>query len=56
MITTEKQFESDIEYSLVSAEGGYTKTTDKYDAEAGLYVGTLISFIKRTQPKEWARF
>ena len=56
MITTEKQFESDIEYSLVSAEGGYTKTTDKYDADAGLYINTLITFVKRTQPREWERF
>lgn len=56
MITTEKRFEEDIESFLVSAQGGYTKTTDTYDAGLGLYVGTLINFIKRTQPKEWARF
>ena len=56
MITTEKRFEEDIESFLVSAKGGYTKTTDIYDAKQGLYVDTLISFVKRTQPKEWARF
>lgn len=56
MITTEKRFEEDIESFLVSAQGGYTKTTDTYDAGLGLYVETLINFIKRTQPKEWARF
>lgn len=56
MITTEKRFESDIESFLVSAEGGYTKTTDKYNPKEGLYVGTLINFVQRTQPKEWARF
>lgn len=56
MITTEKRFEEDIESFLVSAQGGYTKTTDKYDAGLGLYADTLISFIKRTQPREWARF
>ena len=56
MITTEKRFEEDIESFLVSADGGYTKTTDLYDPVAGLYVNTLIAFIKRTQPKEWARF
>ena len=56
MITTEKQFETDIEAFLISAEGGYTKPTEKYDAEAGLYVETLINFIKATQPREWERF
>lgn len=56
MITTEKQFETDIESFLISEEGGYTNPTDTYDAEAGLYVDTLINFIKATQPKEWERF
>ncbi len=56
MITTEKRFEEDIEAFLVSAQGGYTKTPDTYNAELGLYVNTLTAFVKRTQPKEWARF
>lgn len=56
MDVTEKRFESDIEAFFVSPEGGYTKTTDKYDPKLGLYPGTLINFIERTQPKEWARF
>lgn len=56
MDTTEKRFESDIESFFVSPEGGYTKTTDTYDPKLGLYVGTLINFIQRTQPKEWQRF
>lgn len=55
-VTNEKRFESDIEAFFLSAEGGYTKTADTYDANAGLYVNTLIDFIKATQPKEWARF
>ena len=55
-VTNEKRFESDIEAFFLSAEGGYTKITDTYDANAGLYVNTLIDFIKATQPKEWARF
>lgn len=54
--TNEKRFEEDIESFLLSSEGGYTKSTDTYDAEAGLYVDTLISFIKTSQPREWARF
>ena len=54
--TKEKRFEQDIESFLVSAEGGYTKTEDIYDTDAGLYVGTLINFVKETQPREWARF
>lgn len=55
-ITTEKRFEEDIEAFFLSDKGGYTKTTDAYDANAGLYVDTLINFIKATQPKEWQRF
>ena len=54
--TKEKRFEADIETFLVSAKGGYTKTTDTYDPSVGLYVGTFINFIQRTQPREWARF
>lgn len=55
-VTTEKRFEQDIETFMLSIEGGYTKTTDTYDANCGLYVDTLIKFIQNTQPKEWARF
>jgi len=56
MITTERQFEEDIEAFLLTEEGGYTKTTDTYDPTVGLYTSTLISFVQATQPKEWARF
>ena len=56
METTEKRFESDIEATLLSPAGGYTKGTDTYDPNLGLYVNTLIGFIQATQPKEWARF
>lgn len=55
-VTTEKRFEQDIETFMLSIEGGYTKTTDTYDANCGLYIDTLIKFIQNTQPKEWARF
>lgn len=55
-ITNERRFEEDIEASLTSAEGGWTKTTDVYDPDTGLYTNTLIAFIQRTQPKEWERF
>lgn len=52
----EKRFEDDIEAALLTAAGGYVKGTDSYDARAGLYVETLINFIRKTQPREWARF
>ena len=55
-VTTEKRFEEDIEAFFLSPVGGYTKGTAPYDAELGLYVDTLIEFIQKTQPKEWARF
>ena len=54
--TNEKRFESDIESALLSPAGGYIKGEDTYDPKLGLYVDTLIDFIQRTQPKEWARF
>ena len=58
MITesTEKRFESDIEAHFLSPNGGYTKGADTYNTHLGLYVKTLIDFVKRTQPREWARF
>ena len=54
--TNERRFEEDIEAAFLSPAGGYVKGTDTYDAAAGLYVETLIDFIKKTQPKEWTRF
>ena len=54
--TTERRFESDIEAALLSPSGGYAKGADTYDAKKGLYVNTLLDFIQKTQPKEWARF
>lgn len=54
--TNEKRFESDIESFLISSAGGYIKGDDTYDPKLGLYVDSLIDFIKDTQPKEWARF
>ncbi len=51
-----KQFESDIGAFLISAEGGYTKGNGTYNPKLGLYPDKLISFIKRTQPREWAAF
>ena len=56
MQTTEKRFEEDIESFFLSPAGGYTKGTDSYDTKLGLYVNTLMEFIQKTQPKEWARF
>lgn len=53
--TTEKRFEDDITGYLLS-EGGYTRNTDVYDPQLGLFPATLIRFVQRTQPKAWARF
>lgn len=55
-VTTEKRFEEDIEAFFLSPAGGYTKGNDTYNADLGLYVHTLIDFVQRTQPREWARF
>ena len=55
-VMNEKRFEADIEASFLASAGGYTKGNDIYDPKQGLYVNTLIDFVKDSQPKEWARF
>ena len=53
---TEKQFESDIEYSLLTY-GGYEKGDPKaFDRVTALDTATLISFVKATQPKSWEKY
>ncbi len=53
---TEKQFETDIEYSLLTY-GGYEKGNPKaFDRTVALDVATLISFVKATQPKSWEKY
>ncbi len=53
---TEKQFESDIEYSLITY-GGYEKGDPKaFERAVALDVGTLISFVKATQAKSWEKY
>ena len=54
--TTEKQFESDIVASFLSPSGGYTHNEDAYDPKVALFTDTLIRFVRKTQPREWARF
>ena len=39
-ITTENQFESDIEHSFLN-KGGFTKVSDVYDPELGVFHKTL---------------
>ena len=58
---SEKNFEENIEAFLISEAGGFTKATDAgyKSAESvgkALDLGTLIDFVQRTQPKQWARF
>ena len=68
MADNEKQFETDIESFLISAEGGWKKATDagyrtgfQYNGEAlienyALDIGTLCTFVQNTQPVQWALF
>lgn len=56
MLTNERQFESDIAGFLLSPAGGYTRNTDPYDRKNALFTDTLIRFIQKSQPREWARF
>ena len=69
MPDNEKQFESDIESFLISQRGGWQKATDagyragfQYDGTGALNenyaldIETLCSFVKNTQPVQWALF
>ena len=51
----EKNFEADIERYLIT-EGGYIKgNQDTYDKDRAIDMPVLISFIEKTQPKQWMR-
>lgn len=52
----EKRFEDDITAFLWSPGGGYTRNGDVYDPKLGLFPETLAQFVRRSQPKAWARF
>ena len=57
---TEKQFETDIAAWLTSPKGGWTPSTDAgyragNAAGRALDLGTLVSFVKATQPVAWQR-
>lgn len=56
METKEKNFEADIEQSLLT-EGGYTKGDMRtYDKAHAIDMPVLIQFIANTQPKVWERY
>ena len=51
----EKRFEEDIESSLLKS--GYEKGDLKtYDRERAIDMPKLITFIRKTQPKQWIRY
>ena len=61
MPDNEKQFEQDIESFLISPAGGWQKASDagyrtSMDSGMALDLGTLVGFIKATQPIQWQRF
>ena len=69
MPDNEKQFETDIEAFLISDRGGWQKANDEgyktgfqYDNTGALIgnyaldLGTLCTFVKNTQPVQWALF
>lgn len=52
----EKNFEDDIERYFLE-EGGYIKgNQETYDRERAIDMPLLISYIEKTQPKEWKRY
>lgn len=61
MDNNEKRFESDIETFLISTDGGWVKATDagyrsSLSSGMALDIGTLVNFVKSTQPISWQRF
>ena len=59
MPDNEKQFEQDIEAFLISPSGGWRKASDagyRASSDMALDIGTLVEFIKNTQPAQWRRF
>ena len=59
MAEDEKQFETNIEKFLISPAGGYEPADDSgYRAlvDMALDIGTLVRFVKKTQPIMWQRF
>ena len=58
MANNEHQFESDIE-SLMVGELGWKKSSETgylKSRELALDLGTLLAFVKSSQPKVWATF
>lgn len=52
----ERQFEQDIEVSLITI-GGYQKGNPAtFDRALALDKGTFLSFLKASQPKEWEKY
>ena len=51
---TEKRFEAHIEASLIQ-QGYSTIPSNEYDKTLCLIPNEVIGFLKRTQPKDWAK-
>lgn len=59
MAEDEKQFETNIEKFLISPEGGYEPADDsgyRASVDMALDIGTLVRFVRKTQPIMWQRF
>lgn len=52
----EKRFEHDIESSLLSTGGYHRGNMSSFDTERGIDMNELVSFIQRTQLKQWKRY
>ena len=59
MAEDEKQFEANIEEFLISPAGGYEQADDagyRASVDLALDIGSLVRFVKKTQPIMWQRF
>src|SRR6187549_3042468 len=55
MDVSEKNFEAQIEYTLLNRNGYQKRSSDQYDAELCLIPDDVIDFILTTQPDQWAK-
>ena len=53
--TSETTFQNEL-IAQMQANGWQLGKSDQYDRETALYTADVLSFVKDTQPKEWAKF
>lgn len=53
--TSERTFEQEIEHCLINRNGYIKGNTSDFDRTLAMDKGAIISFVKKTQPREWEK-